>query len=159
MRAQTIMLSLIIITGSFSGCLNSDKLYNGKYCYENQSDIDNTLDIENIENWKSRCAKLQMSIEVNNETILNQSIFVGLDSQDSDIIIINLNETSLVSVDIEVLTLANFSLLTINSANFNNFVNDDIYDEILNLSSSCVDNCSFNSELDSGFHYLVLNLE
>ena len=107
MRSISVVMGLIIIIGSLAGCTESKEYLNGKYCYQEYV-FDNLNQSTNLSPWDNSCALLEISVLVDDIIVINQSSFVGIDSYESDVIIMQFNDTSSISIEIELFTSANF---------------------------------------------------
>jgi len=93
MRTISVMMSLVIIIGSLAGCTESKEQLNGKYCYEEYA-FHNLNQSTNLSPWDNSCALLEISVFVDDIIVINQSSFIGIDYYESDVIIMQFNDTS-----------------------------------------------------------------
>tara|TARA_B110000881_G_scaffold33712_1_gene26088 strand:- start:694 stop:1170 length:477 start_codon:yes stop_codon:yes gene_type:complete len=157
MRTISVMMSLVIIIGSLAGCTESKEQLNGKYCYEEYA-FHNLNQSTNLSPWDNSCALLEISVFVDDIIVINQSSFIGIDYYESDVIIMQFNDTSSITIEIELFTSANFYLYFINQSDYSSYIDDGIYDEIGTLSGLCINNCLFSSDVSHGNYLLIMDL-
>jgi len=96
---------------------------------------------------------------VNDEEVINGTSFVGLDASQGDVIIIQMNKTTSILINIDVETNSDFSIISLNQSEYEKFVLEEEYEEIGNLSGMCLDSCSYETELSANYYYLLLRLD
>tara|TARA_B100000035_G_C20794476_1_gene462647 strand:- start:170 stop:682 length:513 start_codon:yes stop_codon:yes gene_type:complete len=160
---------LILSVSTFAGCVSekSDDEPNGTECYsellENEiSGGSSTADLMSIFN---KCATVELEIEVNDERVYYGSTMVGLQSQEFDVLLLQLNATSIVTTGFDIMTYASFNLITLNESEYNQYLEGSEYSEISELSGLCYDwatgyaeGCNFEFELHEGDYYMIMDL-
>jgi hypothetical protein len=111
------------------------------------------------ESFFEKCATIGLILLVNDEEVINGTSFVGLDASQGDVIIIQMNKTTSILINIDVETNSDFSIISLNQSEYEKFVLEEEYEEIGNLSGMCLDSCSYETELSANYYYLLLRLD
>ncbi|MFL2963055.1 MAG: hypothetical protein ACJZ46_02295 [Candidatus Thalassarchaeaceae archaeon] len=159
MRGVAILFTLVIITASLVGCTQSStgKIDAG-YCANEYYKITNDAELSN-ESFFEKCAMIGLILLLNDEEVINGTSFVGLDASQGDVIIIQMNKTTSILINIDVETNSDFSIISLNQSEYEKFVLEEEYEEIGNLSGMCLDICSYETELSANYYYLLLRLD
>jgi hypothetical protein len=158
MRVVAISLTIVIITVSLGGCTQSTPgEIDASYCV-NEYNIFDTAELSNNSFFK-KCAKIDLLLILNDEEVINGSSFVGLDAAKTDIIIIQINETASIAMEFDIQTNSNFNIISLNQSEYVKYIAEEEYNVIENLSGTCLNNCSYDTELLADYYYLILNLE
>jgi len=159
MRGVAILFTLVIITASLVGCTQSstEKIDAG-YCANEYYTITNDAELSN-ESFFEKCATIGLILLLNDEEVINGTSFVGLDASQGDVIIIQMNKTTSILINIDVETNSDFSIISLNQSEYEKFVLEEEYEEIGNLSGMCLDICSYETELSANYYYLLLRLD
>ncbi|MFL2973681.1 MAG: hypothetical protein CND89_04175 [Marine Group II euryarchaeote MED-G38] len=158
MRVVAISLAIVIITVSLGGCTQSTTgKIDASYCVNEY----NTVDADELSNnsFFEKCAKIDLVLILNDEEVINGSSFVGLDAAKTDIIIIQINETASIMMNFDIQTNSNFNIISLNQSEYVKYIAEDEYDDIENLSGTCLNSCSYETELFADYYYLILNLD
>ena len=159
MRGVAILFTLVIITASLVGCTQSStEKIDAVYCANEYYKITNDAELSN-ESFFEKCATIGLILLVNDEEVINGTSFVGLDASQGDVIIIQMNKTTSILINIDVETNSDFSIISLNQSEYEKFVLEEEYDEIGNLSGMCLDSCSYETELSANYYYLLLRLD
>ena len=158
MRVVAISLAIVMITVSLGGCTQSTAgKIDASYCVNEYNNVD-TAELSN-NSFFEKCAKIDLVLILNDEEVINGSSFVGLDASKTDIIIIQINETALIVMDFDVQTNSNFNIISLNQSEYVKYIAEQEYNDIENLSGTCLNNCSYETELSADYYYLILNLD
>ena len=52
-----------------------------------------------------------------------------------------------------------FNIISLNQSEYVKYIAEDEYDDIENLSGTCLNSCSYETELFADYYYLILNLD
>lgn len=168
-RLSSTLGILLLVSSMFSGCVseNSNDDPNGTECYSELfaneiSGGSSTVDLMSIYN---KCASVELEIGVDGESAYYGSTMVGLQSEDSDVLFLQLNATSIVTTSFDILTYASFNLITLNESEYGLYLDGSEYSEISELSGLCYDwataydrGCNFEFELHEGDYYMIMDL-
>ena len=167
MRSMALLMITTIFFAPLAGCVSETINENptGTDCYSQMYNNElagesTTTDIMSI---LSVCATVELSIDVDGETVYQGSTMVGLQSEEADVLMLQLNNTSSVKTSFDIMTYSSFSIITLNETEYSLYLDGYEYIEIPNLSSLCFDfssdnypGCEFDFELDAGIYYMIM---
>ncbi len=168
-RVVALFLALLLSAVSLAGCVSeiSDDNPTGTECYSElvANELSGGLSTEDLVSIHTKCATVELEISVDGERVYYGSTMVGLQSEESDALLLQLNTTSSVTTGIDVMTYASFSLITLNESEYNLYSDGSEYTEIPELSGLCYDwasayegGCDFDFELHEGNYYVIMDL-
>ena len=168
-RVTALFLTLLLTAVSLAGCVSeiSDDDPTGTECYSEMigNELSGGSTTEDLVSILAKCATVELNISVEGESVYYGSTMVGLQSEESDALLLQLNTTSSVTTSIDVMTYASFSLITLNESEYNLYSDGSEYTEIPELSGLCYDwasaydgGCDFDFELHEGNYYMIMDL-
>ncbi|MBK64710.1 MAG: hypothetical protein CMB47_04215 [Euryarchaeota archaeon] len=158
MRDVAILFVLLITTVSFAGCTQTTTgKIDASYCAQKYDTIEESELANN--SLFEKCAKIDLMLKLNDQEVINGTSFVGLDVSKTDIIIIQINNTSSIVMEFNIQTNSNFNIISLNQSEYVKYVTDEEYEDIDNLSGTCLSNCSYEAELFADYYYLMLMLD
>ena len=162
MNFKSVVLAIIFVSSSLAGCIDeANSEPNGQDCYNEmiEKELAGGATTSELMDIFSECASVELDISVNDERMYYGSTMVGLDSPgEFDTFQLELNATSIVTISPDVMTYANFNLITLNASEYNSYYDGNEFTEISELSSSCFDGCYLEYELHEGNYYVIMDL-
>ena len=158
MRVVAILSVLLITTTCLVGCTQSTTgEIDASYCAQKYDTVDETEFANN--SLFEKCAKIDLVLNLNDEEVINGTSFVGLDVSKTDIIIIQINNTTSIMMEFDIQTNSDFNIISLNQSEYVKYVTDEEYEHIDNLSGACLNNCSYEAELSADYYYIMLKLD